>query len=1045
MKFLRLFPNTGHQFFSIDLEELLAARRDSKGAPQPPPPLEQLIQFVTLQQAQNLPPDKRDKFSGWQPWEGLAWLLYQYGIIYDPDRNENRPVLHLAIESNLGDYSRGTILQKETARGGKRAAPHPFLAGREAEAAGAPAGGGEARPLPYVSRDVNDLHHDYPEGSMWLEDPFGGGRVRLPSRMDPRYARDFNFELPPETVKLLWMPSGGDQPVEVDLIVDLGNTRTTALLLEDHGAVAQAGDFGHRTQPVRFLPRGLSFGSRDARENIDDYAVIDSWVLVHRSTFANLEPPASNEKTREFAARFGTDEVRARLMDQRFVALSPVLVGGGRAPTGAAKTLARAVLADDQQSPQFYLSSPKRYAWDDLSIGLVAQHWEQIPNEHDADAGQFKPLGGLIRQFMHPDGEDFDLPVATLQGDDVQPYDNASVPATYPRRDTVCWFALAILEAARRQINAPDLLEGRPRPKVVRRLRNIRVTYPAGWPGEEREAYLGQWRRATRLFSLAHLDNPLPRDQGGEAPALVTEHLDEAVSSQLPILFSELRNLGHNADTWFDLHGAGGDVTVMNIDIGGGTTDIAAIRYSPEEDPAGGSRGGRRVVLRPKLLYRDGHTIAGDLLVKRLIETIVLPGWLSSKGALPFVGNAEARNLIVSLLKTPRQNPVNTIIPGATSRLGRIVRLAFVPLANEILRRLTLAERDGTTAIRPIQVAEIADATAIRELNSLALQLIVRRCQQWGKLKAADLRRLGNPGLFQQWFDTLSNRADGVAEMPFRPDREILATVDLLNGCITSVFGGMISSLADLVAEHECNLVIVSGKPSELSQVRRLVVRELPVPAQRIIQVKDFPAGEWYPSEFLESGRIRDAKTVTVAGAALYQDVLNGNLTGFHLASEAGEKHGAQFNWGVLGATRDARSFSEALLFPAGTPSGRTERRELPLQSWIGRSLRLADEVRPEPVYRLNLTPDAARPGVLPADFNKAEATVRFAINLEIAPDVGERLQLVPGSMELLCRGVRVEVDAAHLVRLRLCTLMDDAFWLDAPAFDVDAEKLFGG
>jgi hypothetical protein len=1042
MKFLRIFPNTGHQFFTLDLEELLGARRDSKGAPQPPPPMEQLLQFVTLQQPQNLPPDKREKFSGWQQWEGLPWLLYQYGIIYDPDRNENRPVLHLAVESNLGDYSRGSILQKETIKGGKRAAPHPFLTGREDEAAGA-GDSGEQAPLPYVSRDENDLHHQYPEGTMWIEDPFGGGRVRLPSRMDPRYARDFNFELPPETVKLVWMSSGGDQPVDVDLIVDLGNTRTTALLLEDHGAVAQAGDFGHRVHPVRFLPRGLSFGSRDARENIDEYSVIDSWVLVHRSTFANLEPPASTEKVREFVARFGDDEVRAKLMDHRFVALSPVLVGGGRAPTGAAKTLARAVLADDQQSPQYYLSSPKRYAWDDTSIGLVTQHWEQIPNEHDADAGQFKPLGGLIRQFMHPDREDFDLPVATLQGDDVQPYDNASVPANYPRRDTVCWFALAILEAARRQINAPDLLEGNPRPKVVRRLRNIRVTYPAGWPGEEREAYLGQWRRATRLFSIAHLENPLPRDQSGDGPTLVLENIDEAVSSQLPILFSELRNLGHDADTWFDLHGAGGDVTVMNIDIGGGTTDIAAIRYSPSDDPRGGSRSGQGVVLRPQLLYRDGYTIAGDVLVKRLIESVVLPSWLSSKGSLPFIGNAEARNLIVSLLKTPRQNPVNTILPGATLRLGRVVRLAFVPLANEILHRLTIAERDGTTGIRPILVSEVADATAIRELNSLALQLIVRRCQQWGKLKHADLKKLGNPGLFHQWFDSLANRADGAADMPFRPDAEISATVDSLNACITSVFGGMISSLADLVAEHECNLVIVSGKPSELPQVRRLVVRELPVPAQRIIQVKDFPAGEWYPSEFLESGRIRDAKTVTVAGAALYQDVLNGNLTGFHLASEAQESRNAQFNWGVLGLARDAKSFAEALLFQAGAPAGRTERRELPLQTWIGRSLRLADDVRPDPVYRLELSPEAGRPGVLPVDFNKAEATVRLAIRVEIAPGIGERLQLVPGSVELYCRGVKVNVDAGHLLRLRLCTLMDDSFWLDAPAFDVVADKLF--
>lgn len=1045
MKFLRLFPNTGHQFFTLDLEELLAGRRDAKGLAIPPPPLEELLQFVNLQQPPNLPPDKREKFAGWQPWENLPWLLYQYGVIYDPDRNENRAVLHLAIESNLGDYSRGTILQLDRAKGGVKAATHPFLAGRESASPVAPAVNGEPAGPPYVSRDLNDLHHDYPEGSMWLEDPFGGGRVKLPARLDARYARDFSYELPPETVKLLWMPSSGDLPVDIDLICDLGNTRTIALLLEDHGAVAQAGEFGLRTHPVRFLPRGLSFASRDARENVDEYSVIDSWVLVHRSTFANLEPPASQTKLRDFSARIGADDVTAKLTDQRFVSLAPVLVGGGRAPTGAAKTLARAVLSDDQQSPQFYLSSPKRYAWDDLSIGLVAQHWEQIPNEHDADAGQFKPLSGLIRTFMHPAGEAFDLPLANLHTEGVQPFDNSSTQATYPRRDTVCWFALAILEAAHRQMNAPDFLEGKPRPKVVRRLRNIRVTYPSGWSGEEREAYLGQWRRATKLFSLAHFENPLPRAEGGDGPAVVTRNIDEAVSSQLPILFSELRNLGHDADTWFDLYGPDGDVTVMNIDIGGGTTDVAAIRYSRVDDPASGGSRNARVTLHPTLLYKDGHTVAGDVLVKRLIETIVLPAWLSSKGAAGFAGNTEARNLIVSLLKSPRQNPVSTILPGATARLGRIVRLAFVPLANEILRRLTIAERDGTASIRPILVSDIADSTAIKELNSLALQLIVRKCETWGKLNPADMRRYGNPGLFKQWFDGLSSRPESRGELPFRPDAEINATVESLNQCVTDVFGGMIASLADLVAENECTLVIVSGKPSELPQVRRLVVRELPLPAQRILQVKDFPAGEWYPAEFLEAGKIRDAKTVTVAGAALFQDVLNGNLIGFQIADDHHEPTASEFNWGVMTATRDPRDFQTAVFFHSGTPAGKRWHAELPLQSWIGRSLRLSDEMKPEPVYRLDLTSEAATNGSLPATFNKADATVRLALELKIKPDVGECLEVVPGSAQLLCGGETSAIDATHLVRLRLCTLMDDAFWLDSPSFEVDGARLFAG
>jgi len=42
-------------------------------------------------------------------------------------------------------------------------------------------------------------------------------------------------------------------------------------------------------------------------KNVDEYSVIDSWVLVHRTGFANLEPPASNNKLRTFVARVGND------------------------------------------------------------------------------------------------------------------------------------------------------------------------------------------------------------------------------------------------------------------------------------------------------------------------------------------------------------------------------------------------------------------------------------------------------------------------------------------------------------------------------------------------------------------------------------------------------------------------------------------------------------------------------------------------------------------------------------------------------------------
>lgn len=1038
MKTLRIFPNTGHEIFSVDLEELLSQRRDPRGVVQPPPSMEDLMRFVNLQHPTNLSPQQRQKFAGWQPWaEEVPWLLYQYDVLFDPDRGEDRPVLLLAIESNLGDLGRGSILSLERTSEDARPSGNPFSAVRESAKATEPAG----TVSPYLSRDENQLYADYPSGEMFLEDPFGGGRVRLPSKLDPRIAKDLSFELPPETVRIQWVKSAGDKPVDVDLIVDLGNTRTIALMLEDHGAAAHATEFSARAHAVRFLPGRLSFSSRDARENVDDYAMIDSWVLVHRASFANLEPPASNEKIRIFAARSAGDLIRARLLDQRFVSTCPVLVGGGRAPTGAAKTLARAVLSDDQQAPRFYLSSPKRYAWDDASIGSVDQFWEQIPNEYDVDAGQFKPMEGLIRILMHPDGPEFDLPLATLDSDAVMPLDNITIPAKYPRRDTICWFALGILEAAYRQMNACDFLDGKARPKVVRRLRNIRVTYPSGWTGQEREAYFSQWRRAARLFAQAHCATPLTIHEGGEGPALVSRHLDEAVSSQLPILNTELANLGHDANAWFDLFGPQGHVTVMNIDIGGGTTDVAVIRYLPTEP---GTRGG--AALKPELLFKDGYTVAGDSLVKRLIENVVLPTWLGFRGGSHFAGNREAREIVVKLLNSAHQNPVNNYIPGAMTRLGRIVRLVFVPLANSILGRLTQTERDGEVGIRPFRVDEVADSTAIRELNSIVMQLIVRHCDAsgWGRHKPTDLRRLRNPGVFRRWFDGIWSKSEHWNDLPFRPDAEIQAHVDMLNGSVNAVFGGMIADLAEVIAENECNLVIVSGKPSELPQIRRLVSRELPLPAQRIIQVKDYAVGAGYPADFVDSGRIRDAKTVTVAGAALFQDILNGNTGGFQLIEDPQRPTAALYHWGVMLANRDPVAFRSGVLFEAGTPSGRRREVELRLGDRLGRSMRLSERIRPEPVYRLELRTDVANLETwLPKDFNRAETSARFLLEFSIKADVGECLEIVPGTLVLFSNGVTVPIDAAPLVRLKLCTMVDDTFWLDAPTFEIDGQQLF--
>ena len=78
MKTLRIFPNTGHQVFTTDLEELLSNRRDPRGIPLPPPSMEELKVFVTLQQPTSQPAASREKYAGRQPWaDELPWVLYQ--------------------------------------------------------------------------------------------------------------------------------------------------------------------------------------------------------------------------------------------------------------------------------------------------------------------------------------------------------------------------------------------------------------------------------------------------------------------------------------------------------------------------------------------------------------------------------------------------------------------------------------------------------------------------------------------------------------------------------------------------------------------------------------------------------------------------------------------------------------------------------------------------------------------------------------------------------------------------------------------------------
>lgn len=958
---LRVYPNTGHQYFALKLKELLPRKSEEW--------LENLVQL-------NRGP--------WATWDSFTpWIRYQYAL------EQGVPLLKLAIETNLGMPSRGLLYDVD-------------------EALHASMPDAEEQVHPYASFDEAQIEEDY-----------GSDRVMPLQYLPNKEGSDIEVDL-----AVYWPRPDGPTPIDVDLVVDLGNSRSVALLLENPGQAGPSLSFGRRVRILRFIPRGLPFqleGLEGAGSSIrDDCAIIDSWLILHRPQFFNAEPPVNDEKVFDAWEGFFDSSGqkvfrRKRILPHTFVELSPALIGGGKSPEGSAQTLAGISL---DHAARFTLSSPKRYAWDDELQETV---WKQIPNPTDPNKPPdfFDDLSGLIRVFMDPGGIDWDIDNPPDE-EDFRGMPLISARPNYPRRDAICWFALSILEAAHRQMNAPAYLESTGRENLPRRLRHIRVTYPAGWPNEERERYLDQWRRAVNLFTLTRFENhaPVPvtpTAPGGSRPRLSEEHLDEAMAAQLPILYSDITALCNDGETWFNLFGHQGRVTVMNVDIGGGTTDLAIIEYkssSQRLDPRlEQSKMGTQttVGLEPHLKFRYGHRIAGDALVKRIIEKILLPTWIAAAGRDTFAYVPEARLWIGRLFSNPSHNEFQSVDSKTPQRIVRIIRLVFIPLVNEWLSRLGRVAREGG-GWEPLKVSDYVDPTTVRDLNTLVDKLI--------QLRASNGQLWRGP-------------AFPIDDIHLKADR------DALEACIDETFSGLFNSLAKLLGEFNGQMVIVSGKPSELPRVRELIEEAFPLIPQRIIQVKNFPAGSWYPFSSFESGRILDAKTCTVVGGALFQDMCNGNLEGFSVVPETALGLSRNYFWGLVTKAMLPEDFfnRKNLLFaPRDYPQGRGEEKELsvektfeafPLNVRIGRQITRMKDVPPDLVYVLRWQPRDR----VPQPETYAKVTLRWVSRA----GEGEKLELV----KVAPHPQFPDVDPDD-ISLQLNTMYEESFWLDDPRFDVE-------
>lgn len=363
----------------------------------------------------------------------------------------------------------------------------------------------------------------------------------------------------------------GYRPIDVDLVLDLGNSRTCGMLVEEHpdrpldfnnGTVLRLRELSapHRTHQLPF----------------------ESRVEFHRASFGR--EALSHRSGRTLAFHWG----------------SPVRVGP------EAVRLAAEARGNEGATG---LSSPKRYLWDTRPTAVV---WRFNGAGED---GSEPPVSGAFMEFVSEEGE-----VLETIGHRLLP----GVRARFSRSSLATFMLAELLMQALSQINAPDHRAARGSIHVPRRLRRLVLTLPPAMPLAEQRILRGRAQAAIdlawRLMGWSEPREGLPRPP---AKPEIVANLDEATATQLVWLYNECRwRLKSEPKLLFALqgrvrprYGADPSLRIASIDVGGGTTDLMVATYLAEH--------GQTIL--PKQNFREGFRIAGDDVLQSLIETVLLP------------------------------------------------------------------------------------------------------------------------------------------------------------------------------------------------------------------------------------------------------------------------------------------------------------------------------------------------------------------------------------------------------------------------------------
>ena len=834
--------------------------------------------------------------------------------------------------------------------------------------------------------------------SDWLTDLFlGFKRAERPGRRVSEEDLPHRFEhwarylsylqlvtraVAPPKIKLVNTISARDavNPVNVDLVLDVGNSRTCGILIEQFPGETRVD-----------LARSFPLEIRDLSRPEFHY----SGLFPSRVEFCDL--------------RMG-DERHASRSGRRNAFLWPSFVRMG-------PEAVRLVQGEEGTETASGLSSPKRYLWDSVA---VQQDWRfhnhfdpnNLPKAVRSAMRHLNEAGDVMEQVRHEEKQR------------LRKVGEASdTPAIRPRfsRSSMFGFMMGeIISHTLVQINDPASRSRRAQSDLPRRLNRIILSLPTATPIKEQAIIRSRTHGALKLiWKQLGLDKCQP-PYSVEPDILVD--WDEASCTQLVYLYSELtQKFDGRIETFLNLKGkprpgpSGQDepsLRLASIDIGGGTTDLMITTYRSEAN----------VVLNPEQTFREGFRVAGDDLVHRVISAIIIPRIRDSI-------EAAGGSYVAEKLRELFGGDIGGQDQQAVQSRRQFALRVLMPLAEETLAHCETSEEFDRFDLPVARILGLPEPVEPSDEEGAEDQPAEPLEEQ---------NPAGNVGeeilaYIEDAAAALGARNWKLANMTLTASRE---DVDAIS---REVFQRVLGNMSEVIDHLGVDVVLLTGRPSRLPAVRSIVEEMLVVPPHRLISMHKYKTGRWYPFRDPVTQRIGDPKSTVAVGGMLIA-LSENRIPNFKVTTGAFQMRSTARFVGIMdsnGQIPDDRILFSDLDLDDGAPGSDTSKLDMYSPLYIGSRQLPLERWTTTPLFRLDFanTSSANRPLPLKIELRKTDFDDNEG---ETSED-----KLRRESMREAFEPTEVEDGDGGAMRprdvvLKLHTLgFEDEYWIDTGVFQV--------